>query len=768
MRNFLLLIVLMLVVTGIEAKPVGLEEARVLAGKFVVANMSDVRSSEVNHVYTLSNKSSVPCLYVMNYEKGYVILSADDVAKPILAYSDEGQFDPNNIPEGMAYYLDFYKRQIGKAVELGILQDDETAMEWRGLRQNGLPLNRDGRSVSPMLATSWDQDSYYNYYCPSTSYGPSGKAYAGCVACAMSQVMKYWNFPEKGKGSHSYVINISGSELNGTELSVDFSSATYDWNNMPGSLGWSSSSTQRNAIALLMYHCGVSVDMGYSGNGSGTQSQKVPNALKTYFSYSNLAQSVYRDNYSKTEFEDIVMNNLDNGFPTYYSGSDEEAGHAFVCDGYDNNRKFHFNWGWSGEGNGYFAVDALNPEVYFQFYNFNLNQTAIINIMPDYIAASLPLAPDPFVAQADSPSVFTGTVTWTNPTKSWSNETLASLSKVVLMRDGNVIKTFTSVQPGQEMSYNDEVPAFGVYEYSVYAVSSVGKGYVAKTKALYGPSCEWRFMCSSNNIQGWPGGGLTIYNSDNDVVREFTLTSSGLKSEYIAMPEGNVTIKWSEPTSTVSSVSIIIQNEAGQSIVSHTNVSSSDVPKTVYSGNNQCNACAQPIDLEAEVKEQGSQWGVSLTWNRGGNNNPSKYYIYRSEDGVDYAKLTEVSGTTKTYFDPVVGDYFYKVSAKYSACESDYAISTDGYDYVHIIVTSVNEISQTVLVYPNPASDKLYIKANGLTSVAVFNMVGQVAYVSESNENEQAVDLSEMSPGIYMVKVSTIDGDTVKRVSIVR
>ena len=384
MKKILLSAVAVLTVLLLRAEVVSPETAMTLGQKFVAANLSSGRNVSLTLAYTVANEVGVPDLYVMNYDKGFVIVAANDVAKPILAYSDENSFDANNIPEGLAYYLDFYKSQIEYAVERNLPQDAETAREWRELAENGLPMRRDTKAVSPLLTTTWDQDNPYNYYCPTSSGGPGGRAYAGCVACAMSQVMKYWNWPTQGTGSHSYTVNMTGSELNGTTVSADFSTATYNWDNMPNQLGWNASSTQRNAIALLMFHCGVSVDMGYSASGSGSQSTKVPSALKTYFSYSNIVKIINRDSYTKTEFEDLVIDNLDRGFPVYYSGSSESSGgHAFACDGYDANRKLHFNWGWSSSGNGYFAVDALNPTVYYTNYDFNSYQQAVINIVPD-------------------------------------------------------------------------------------------------------------------------------------------------------------------------------------------------------------------------------------------------------------------------------------------------------------------------------------------------------------------------------------------------
>lgn len=206
---------------------------------------------------------------------------------------------------------------------------------------------------------------------------------AGCVATAMAQVMKYWNWPDTGVGQHGYDSYIYG------ELSANFGATAYDWANMPTTLTSSSSAVQVNAVATLMYHCGVAVEMGYGVEGSGigggimyNNSFDAPspvNALRTYFKYSPASTNVRRTDFTSDEWAALIKNEIDHRRPVLYSGIGLLAGHEFVCDGYDTTGYFHFNWGWSGAADGYFTFSSLNPSG----MDFSNSQSAVIGIEPD-------------------------------------------------------------------------------------------------------------------------------------------------------------------------------------------------------------------------------------------------------------------------------------------------------------------------------------------------------------------------------------------------
>jgi hypothetical protein len=191
----------------------------------------------------------------------------------------------------------------------------------------------------------------------------------------MAQVMKYWNHPVQGTGFHSY------NHPNYGTLSANFGSTTYNWASMPNRL-----TSTNTAIATLMYHCGVSVDMNYGVRESGAQTLDVANALKTYFGYVNTLSGVRRSNYSETQWINLLKTELNANRPVQYAGTGSGGGHSFVCDGYDNNDFFHFNWGWAGRSDGYFNVNLLNPGAIGTgggAGGFNASQRAIIGVQPN-------------------------------------------------------------------------------------------------------------------------------------------------------------------------------------------------------------------------------------------------------------------------------------------------------------------------------------------------------------------------------------------------
>ena len=134
---------------------------------------------------------------------------------------------------------------------------------------------------------------------------------------------------------------------------------------MTNNYGSSSSQVQKEAVATLMYHCGVSVDMNY-GPSSGAVSSKVPSSLVEYFRYAPSATYKTKESYTLDQWVALLKSELDESRPLFYAGNymDNEGntgGHAFVCDGYRSDDYFHFNWGWGGSRDGYFAIGALNP-----------------------------------------------------------------------------------------------------------------------------------------------------------------------------------------------------------------------------------------------------------------------------------------------------------------------------------------------------------------------------------------------------------------------
>ena len=377
MKRFLFLISLVLAFCFADANNVDQNTAKEIGKNFmrVSANMNIPDTEDLQLVTTYNTNDDEVAFYIFNSSNGFVIVSAVDYAIPILGYSDEGRFDTGNVPIQMEEYLQGFVEQIQYGKDINLTADEETALQWELVKTTGRINNeKSTNAVAPLLATIWDQSQYYNNMCPADANGPGGHVYAGCVATAMGQVMKYWDYPTTGNGSHSYTP--SGY----SQQTANFGATTYEWANMPNELSSSSTTTQINAVAKLLWHCGVAVDMMYSPDGSGAYDSDALNAFINYFRYSSDLFGAYKNNYTNTAWFAMMKTYLDQGKPIYYSGRtpDNSAGHAFVCDGYNSSNQLHFNWGWSGWYNNYFALGALTPGS----HNYSYSNFACLNIHP--------------------------------------------------------------------------------------------------------------------------------------------------------------------------------------------------------------------------------------------------------------------------------------------------------------------------------------------------------------------------------------------------
>ena len=343
------------------AQQVSVEDAARSAQKMFTAKTR--AHAPVELAYT-SSENGLNHFYVFNAPApngGFVIVGADQAAPEILGYSENGSFDYNTIPENFKWWLSQYDLQIAEGIRLGVnAREIETT---RAVTKT---------AINPLITTKWDQTYPYNSQLPDlftgTDYKSNNRLATGCVATAMAQVMKYHKYPEKGIGS----ATCSGT-VNGVAFSANFGETTYNWTAMKDSYSSADSHEDAAAIAVatLMYHCGVAVDMGYGtlfSGGSGAAVAKVGPALINYFGYNKSLQYLTRNKYSDSEWEDIVYNELANARPVLYGGqskvADNEGGHAFVCDGYDGS-KYHINWGWGGACDGYYAITgspALDPD----------------------------------------------------------------------------------------------------------------------------------------------------------------------------------------------------------------------------------------------------------------------------------------------------------------------------------------------------------------------------------------------------------------------
>jgi hypothetical protein len=358
-RNLLLSLFITLLAVSSFANPVDLATAKTVAANFwsaMTGNNDNGRWTDV----TAQTGFHEFYLLTRNTDEGFVIVAADDRVQPILGYSTENSFT-TPLPPHVNAVLQGYEVEIAYYRTHNFEASEDIISLWTSLLE-GEFTPQSTTAVAPMLTTTWDQSPYYNNLCPASD---GQHAVTGCAATATAQIMKFWNWPPTGVGSHSYYDDDFGYQ------SADFGATTYDWEHMPNALSGGSNSTQLNAVATLMYHVGVAVEMDYGIQSSGAFVHSYggqwgnmacsQNALPQYFRYKNTLHSYFKDYTSDADWINILTEEIDAGRPVLETGYGDGGGHAFVCDGYDNNGMFHINWGWSGHYNGYFAHNALNP-----------------------------------------------------------------------------------------------------------------------------------------------------------------------------------------------------------------------------------------------------------------------------------------------------------------------------------------------------------------------------------------------------------------------
>lgn len=384
----LLFLCMVLYSWGAFAKPVPASTVKTVARNFYmpIADQHDFGGFQLDLVQTITTSlydettqqfEEVPVYYVFNVlgtgHSGFVMVTADDAAIPILGYSTEGIFDPSIDAVNYVKWAENYKEQLRYIKEERLEATETIEQQWTQLMKGGSIGNGRNATVNPLLgAIKWGQTNGFNDQCPYDN-SAGQRAVVGCVATAMAQIMKYWGHPAQGTGFHSYNHATYGTQ------SVNYGSATYNWSAMPNA-------TASTESAKLSYHCGVAVDMIYSPSGSGAYSSDAKDAFKNYFDYKSSIDYLFRSNYTESSWIQVVKSDLDNNKPIYYAGSGSGGGHAFVCDGYDANNLFHFNWGWSGAYDGYFTINALNPSGVGTgggTGGFNSNHRVIHNIEPN-------------------------------------------------------------------------------------------------------------------------------------------------------------------------------------------------------------------------------------------------------------------------------------------------------------------------------------------------------------------------------------------------
>lgn len=658
------MLVLILGIGMVNAEPVSLSRAKYLGQQFVQANFEQYRmNDELKHVYTAFSQRGKESYFVFNVgEKGFVIISADDNFRPVIGYSYQGIFDVDNMSPECSYYLNSIVES--RSQNNSNVANPTIAAEWTSLANNGRLVSRNkGKAATFLVQTRWNQHpAPYNSMCPADAGSSGGHAYVGCVATAMSQIMKYWNHPAQGQGSHSYIP--SDHPEYGMQT-ANFGATTYQWDNMLNSYTNGNYTTeQANAVATLCWHCGVSVNMNYGNDadgGSGTQSALVPGAISSYFRYTNAASLQYKSNL--TTWMNTLKEAFDMGWPMYYAGSESNApyGHAFICDGYDENDLFHFNWGWGGNGDGFFLIEEIE---------YNTQNTIVTNFVPVDVYNSTSLAPTNLDVVPAPNYELAATVTWKNPTKTLNNSNLNAIERIVVTRDGEIIYTEDNVTPGAVMTITDNtVPRFDAFKYEVYAIVNGAHGKVARKDAVcVGPSCNWTINITQSSFNGFRGGAIHIYNSAGTEFTSLTTTTSSVQVLTVDMPLGMVSFGWSAPTyGEAFNMSFSIKDSQNNVVYTYTG-SSADMPSGVFfQTNNGCGSQVGtnvPTNVIAVVDEENPN-NIHVSWDPITDSGYG-YTVYR--DGVLYRLLPEATSFVDE--NVTVGGHCYYVGYLYDGGEN--------------------------------------------------------------------------------------------------
>lgn len=734
MKKIFLIVIATILSLSVFCNPVSKKDAVKTANTFIENNNLQIPSVSKNDIVYISTFNDTPALYVFSINnEGFIIVSAQDFTYPILGYSENGGFNPDNMPDNLKEVLLGYTQEIEFGVKNNIVVNS-VIQKAKDDQLNGVIKN--SKTVEPLLGDiKWDQLPYYNDMCPYDSFW-GVKCPVGCAATAMVQIMRYWEHPAQGEGSNSY------SSSYGT-LSADFT-CTYDWANMPKP----TLTGPNQECAKASYHCAVSINMNFGPNGSGAYVEDVAYSLKNYFKYDNGINVKQRSGYTESLWKQMIKEELDSGRPLEYAGFDAyyTSGHAFVLDGYNSSDFFHFNWGWSGSYDGYFSINSLVPGgtgAGGGAGDFSYGQHAIFGIKPlEEVAVDVPT------------NLNATEITSQSAKLSWDEVELADSYKV---------------QYKKETSSNWRVYTADENNITISNLESE-TDYVWRVKSIYGDQqSDYSEIDSFTTLELTcdPVENLQATVTDNKVKLSWELPnkkswdSISESGDYISDKGIKFNIyKDNSYITTISSYSFTDRNvEVGthnyciEAVYSESCISDQVcVDATIE----EVDACTPVQNLKAVNVDQTNV--IKLTWDipEGAKDRALvSYKIYFDGEEIDVINnvmTTEYVDESLSNLD-VESDYTvnYCVKAIYSTCESDnVCVDVD-------VLTGISDISN-LSIYPNPASSVVTISGVNVKAVRVYNNIGQLVKIVYGN----VLDVSSLRDGIYMLNVVTEDGNFYK------
>ena len=749
MKKLCLLLVAFAVFSVLSANPVDIAEAQKLGSIFMLAD-NRAESASLSLAFVGKTDAGVDAFYVFNCQPhGFVIVSADDRMRPILGYSTEGKFDLVAAEEGPKVFFDAYCEDLEIAINENMEQSPEIEAQWLMLEENGMLPSRGDRNVGPLCSSTWHQTQLYNDQCPADPEGYNGHVKVGCVANAMAQIMRYWEWPKTGVGSHSYFCYGYGSTSYGT-LSANFGEANYQYELMPDFLDYTSPQAEVDAVALLEYHAGVSVEMSYGPNASGAYSGDVVPAMQQYFRYAGNASFVDRDYYTDQQWIDLLKNEIDNGRPMYYSAYSytkdaTRGGHAFVCDGYDMFDFFHYNWGWQGFDNGFYSINAMN----LTHHAYNYSHYTSTNLEPnaDYYNQPKPVRDLEIEPWAYGMAF---TITMKAPSQTIGGTALTAIDSIVVLMNDEPLHTFVAPQPGENIEFQDglEYEDYGKVNYfTVYPVTSGGRGKVVNMPVAmwtsYGGMCTpLTFHLFDSAGDGWLSPAISIIDERGVVQYRIGLDEGFESTVTVDIPVNcNLTLYWNYCNigyeDDDEECSFEVYNYKGEMIFEQKTKPAVGELFTFYS---DFDVVVAPDFITAE--------GNTIRWGLEDINQWFGYFVlerFLDPDDEPDASWTFPADVTEFVDEVEPGTYYYRVRAEYGAgggvpVPSGYApnLENPDLDYVMVQFTSVNEIMDEKFV-----------------SVRVYDIFGRLIYDGDLS----SFNMTSLESGVVILEYITSKGN---------
>lgn len=806
-RIFTTIIIACVIAMSGSARQISETEAKNIAQEFMSQKVMQSRAPErVNQslttAYTSQSIENENILYVFNRGEndGFIIVSGDDaVSQRVLGYCDNGQFDYNQMPTNMKWLLSQYEEEIAMARRNGISATEE-------LRESLF-----NKNVGPLVEARWSQDEPYNNLCP--MYSETLRCATGCVATAAAQIMYHHKHPIQGVGSKDYVDG-------GSLKTIDFSQTTYEWDLMTPVYSSLSTEAECNAVATLMYHVGRSIDMMYS-NTSGAVSADVAPALARYFDYDKSIVHRDRNYYTIDEWEQFIINDIDNGCPILYRGQSNDGGHAFVLDGYNSDGYVHINWGWNGMSNGYFLLHALTPEkqgIGGFSGGYNSGQSAIFNIKPNKNGN------ETYELTAEEVSIASGTyalgeevsTTISSLTNAYWNSINCNIGYMLYDANGEVVSTVDC-----EECYLSSRTPLGTISVTYTIPTDVADGeyklYLAHTTS----DNKWKRVALNTNstpyyIVNISNGEATISSNDegeiwatsvvcnDDVIYSgcfvtFNITVSNTMNHeyfgslYVSIYESKG--KFEQRKSNAIALSIPAGKEVEISIPIKIEVGKGDYCVFITDGKKNKFSDSYPISVAAtpaipdlavsnfQLTKDAKDWlkaEYTITNNGEDYTGQLRPWVLFTNLGstssyINSEKVTIKSGESMdfvqewTFEDGVVGEDYICTLWYYNARIGGFSqLENNNINFTLSEETAINSVENALIrLYPNPAQEYFTIEATTpIEHITIYSLQGCAVRQMECNATTATMYVGSLSQGSYIVVAKTIDGNIIRKITI--